>query len=271
MKYLFFDIECANCQGSQGKIFSFGYLVTDRDFNLLTPPTDILMNPDSHFEPYVLNKILSYPMEQIRSSPEFPEHYEKLKQLLEDPDTMVIGFAVRNDVGFLLDECFRYQLQPFSFRFYDIQQIIERQEINQEGRSLEKAYEAWCGEIPEIVHRSDADAELTMQVLAALCRYHSLYPDEMLTEKGIDTKMQFSAYVDCMFAPIRERLKNPDRFILKATPISRKYTQSLGADTAFPEPVPYIRNAWPAPKCTEEYFAQFKQWQKVFPGTCVAY
>jgi DNA polymerase III epsilon subunit-like protein len=121
-------------------------------------------------------------MEQIKSSPEFPEHYEKLKQLLEDPDTMVIGFAVRNDVGFLLDECFRYQLQPFSFRFYDIQQIIERQEINQEGRSLEKAYEAWCGEIPEIVHRSDADAELTMQVLAALCRYHSLYPDEMLTE-----------------------------------------------------------------------------------------
>lgn len=95
--------------------------------------------------------------------------------------------------------------------------------------------------------------------------------DEMLTEKGIDTKMQFSAYVDCMFAPIQERLKNPDRFILKATPISRKYTQSLGADTAFPEPVPYIRNAWSAPKCTEEYFAQFKQWQKVFPGTCVAY
>ena len=94
LKYLFFDIECANCQGSQGKIFSFGYLVTDRDFNFLVPPTDILMNPDSHFEPYVLNKILSYPMEQIKSSPEFPEHYERLKALLEDPDTMVVGFAV---------------------------------------------------------------------------------------------------------------------------------------------------------------------------------
>ncbi len=180
MKYLFFDIECANCQGSQGKIFSFGYLVTDRDFNILVPPTDILMNPDSHFEPYVLNKILSYPMEQIRSSPEFPEHYDRLKELLEDPDTMVIGFAVRNDVGFLLDECYRYRLDPFSFHFYDVQQIIEREDINKEGRSLEKAYEAWCGEMPEIVHRSDADAELTMQVLASLCRYHSLYPEELL-------------------------------------------------------------------------------------------
>jgi len=182
LKYLFFDIECANCQGSQGKIFSFGYLVTDRDFNILVPPTDILMNPDSHFEPYVLNKILSYPMDQIKNSPEFPEHYGKLKALLEDPDTMVVGFAVRNDVGFLLDECYRYQLDPLSFQFYDVQLILEHQDINKEGKSLEKAYEAWCGEMPQVVHRSDADAELTMQLLASLCRYHSLYPDELLTE-----------------------------------------------------------------------------------------
>jgi len=95
--------------------------------------------------------------------------------------------------------------------------------------------------------------------------------DELLTKEGIPTKMQMSGYVDCMFAPERERLKNPDRFVLKATPISRNYSQSLGADTVFPEPQPYIRNGWRDLKCTEEYFAQFKQWQAIFPGTCVAY
>ena len=33
MKYLFFDIECANCFGGKAKIYSFGYLVTDEQFN----------------------------------------------------------------------------------------------------------------------------------------------------------------------------------------------------------------------------------------------
>ena len=95
--------------------------------------------------------------------------------------------------------------------------------------------------------------------------------DAGLTAKGITAKVHLSAYVDCMFAPVRERLHNPDRFVLKYTPISRDYTRSITPQSEIPEPKPYIRNAWEVPENTEAYMAQFKQWQAMFPGTCIAY
>jgi len=93
--------------------------------------------------------------------------------------------------------------------------------------------------------------------------------DEMMTKKGLSTIVQLSAYVDNMFAPETERLNHPERFILKATPIARRYNRSVS--TELPEPKPYVRNAWERPTSSEAYFAQFREWQKVFPGTCVAY
>lgn len=95
--------------------------------------------------------------------------------------------------------------------------------------------------------------------------------DEKLTAKGLPTKVQFAAYVDCMFAPTQEKFNNPDRFQLQATPISRKYDASITKDTVFPEPAPYVRNNWERPRTVEEYFAHFKAWQKVFPGNSTAY
>ncbi|MBQ6874818.1 MAG: DUF4838 domain-containing protein [Lachnospiraceae bacterium] len=95
--------------------------------------------------------------------------------------------------------------------------------------------------------------------------------DEMLTRKKLDTKILFCAYVDCMFAPVRERLNNPDRFIMMYTPIARSYTSSITEETVIPEPKPFIYNGWEVPKNTEEYLAQFKEWQKVFPGSCMGY
>ena len=94
--------------------------------------------------------------------------------------------------------------------------------------------------------------------------------DEKLTAKGVDTKLQFSAYVDCMFPPVQERLNNPDRFLFKATPISRTYTQGLPKGEC-PPMQPYVRNRWNAPRSTAEYFAYFKGWQEVFPGDCACY
>ena len=34
-KYLFFDIECANCYNNCAKLFSLGYVVTDENFNII--------------------------------------------------------------------------------------------------------------------------------------------------------------------------------------------------------------------------------------------
>jgi hypothetical protein len=95
--------------------------------------------------------------------------------------------------------------------------------------------------------------------------------DQMLTEKGIDTKLFFGAYVDLLFAPSVERINNPDRFLFQYAPISRNYAESIKEDTEFPPVKPYIRNAWEVPTSTAEGVSYFKEWQKVFPCTNTAY
>lgn len=95
--------------------------------------------------------------------------------------------------------------------------------------------------------------------------------DEKLTAKGLPTKIQMVAYFDLMFAPSVKRLNNPDRFVLQATPISRKYTYSLSKDTPLPEVPEYERNNWTNIKSVEEYFAYLNKWRAVFPGNCTCY
>jgi len=81
--------------------------------------------------------------------------------------------------------------------------------------------------------------------------------DEELTRRGIKTKIGISTYVDMMFPPVREQFKNPDRFWLQFTPISRTYSSSIKEDTVLPEPLPYVRNAWKAPRGIDQCVALF--------------
>jgi len=95
--------------------------------------------------------------------------------------------------------------------------------------------------------------------------------DERLTAEGIDAGLSLSTYVDQQFAPSRERIKNPSRFMLTYPPISRTYAASLDENSVFPEVVPYERNAWKKPRSVEEGMAYFKKWQEIFPGDCYTY
>lgn len=172
MKYLFFDIECANCYNNCAKIFSLGYVVTDEDFNILHEKEDILINPRDRFDWYVAKKMMAYPRSIFGSKPPFPDFYPQFKEMFEDPDTMVIGYAVTNDVHFLHDDCRRYGLPALSYRFYDVQQIYARQPENNTAKNLEDSLLAWCGIEPENLHRSDEDAYNTMLILKAIASYH---------------------------------------------------------------------------------------------------
>ena len=89
--------------------------------------------------------------------------------------------------------------------------------------------------------------------------------DEKLTQRGVKTKLHISAYTDCMFPPVKEKLHNPDRFILKATPISRSYSSGIDKNTVYPPMQEYVRNKWTRPKNATEYYAQFRGWQALFP------
>ena len=173
MKYLFFDIECANCYNNCAKIFSLGYVVTDEDFNILHEKEDILINPRDRFDWYVAKKMMAYPRSIFADKPPFPDFYDRFKEMFEDPDTVVIGYAVTNDVHFLHDDCKRYGLPSLSYRFYDVQQIYARQPENNEAKNLEDSLLAWCGIEPENLHRSDEDAYDTMLILKAIAKYHT--------------------------------------------------------------------------------------------------
>ena len=95
--------------------------------------------------------------------------------------------------------------------------------------------------------------------------------DELLTQKGIATRILFAFYVDMIFAPETERFNNPDRFIFQYCPISRSYTASLTEDSIYPEPISYVRNKWEAPKSNEGLMALFKKWKAVYPGPCTVF
>lgn len=180
MKYLFFDIECANCYNNCAKIFSLGYCITDENFNILHDKEDVLINPRDRFDWYVAKKMMAYPRSIFADKPAFPEFYEFFKAMFEDPDTVVIGYAVTNDVHFLQDDCKRYDLTPFTYRFYDVQQIYARQPENNTAKNLEDSLLSWCGIEPENLHRSDEDAYNTMLILKAIAAYHGKNLPELL-------------------------------------------------------------------------------------------
>ena len=64
MKYVFFDIECANYIDDVFTICTFGYTITDSEFNIIKQE-DILINPCSPFNKIVLRKIIHYQEEDF--------------------------------------------------------------------------------------------------------------------------------------------------------------------------------------------------------------
>lgn len=194
MKYLFFDIECANCYQNCAKIFSLGYVVTDENFNILHDKEDVLINPRDRFDWYVAKKMMAYPREIFKDMPPFPDFYDRFREMFEDEDTMAVGYAVTNDVHFLHDDCKRYGLAPYTYKFYDVQQLYARQPVNNTAKNLEDSLLSWCNIEPENLHRSDEDAYNTMLIMKAIAEYHGtnipglmeMFPDcAGSTENGV--------------------------------------------------------------------------------------
>ena len=181
MRYLFYDVECSNCFNGEGKICSFGYVITDEQFNLLKKE-DIVMNPASRF--YLRRKEgrpeieLAYSEEYFRSQPKFDKFYDKIRDMLEDPDQIVMGHSILNDVKHLAYQCKRYKLPCINYRFGDSQLVYKK--LVQNGAGGQVGLARICEEFgidPEHLHRSDDDAWATMEFMRIICeqRHVSLY------------------------------------------------------------------------------------------------
>ncbi|MBQ7346811.1 MAG: 3'-5' exonuclease [Clostridia bacterium] len=178
MKMLFFDMEFADGR-VPGSIYSFGYLMTDENFEVICPQTDILINPDSTWNEYVETHILAYPKEEVEAAPKFPELYDTLGELFARAD-IAVGFAVNNDTRALKKDCERYGLAPFRFRTLDMEKLCRKMEEHKQAHGLGGYVQAWCGEEPDNRHRSDGDAYATMLLLRAICQAKHATPEMMV-------------------------------------------------------------------------------------------
>jgi len=187
MKYLFFDIEGACPKLST--IATFGYVLADESFNVLARE-DILMNPASKYDWYVLKNLLSYTKAELAKHPKFDAHYSKLRALLEDGETVVCGYSIVNDLKYLNSECKRYSLPPLHFSFLDVQTLADRYFESKNQIGIERAYAMLEINDEILLHRSDEDALAAMKVAKKLCEKTGLTLPE-LTEKYICTGKNF--------------------------------------------------------------------------------
>lgn len=188
MNYLFFDIECANCDGGNGKICSFGYVLTDESFNVIAKQ-DMVINPKAKFKLRGRGKdyiTLAYSKETFNNALDFSEYYDDIARLLTAEDTLVFGYAPENDAGFLRSEFERYQKPCVAFVFYDVQRIF-RDTMAEQGAnlcSLSVACES-VGIASEVAnHKSCDDAYATMLVLKAVCASKSVLPTDFAGEES---------------------------------------------------------------------------------------
>ncbi len=168
MKYLAFDIEAANGY-LPSSICSVGVVIADENFHVLHKE-NIWINPKCK---YNLNGTrpnvgidLHLDSEQIKRSPDFKATYPRLKALLTDPQTIVIGHAVDSDVHMLNEACKRYRLPSIDFTYYCTQLLFRMFKGEKNVRGLDKIAAEIGVQFEQ--HRSDEDAWVSLRTLQYL-------------------------------------------------------------------------------------------------------
>lgn len=178
--YLYFDIESANCYGGEGHICSFGYVICDSNFNILEMD-DIVMNPRAEFDPGLFGENsrcrLAYTEEEFLSQPDFEHYYERIKNLLTEPGRKNVGFAVENDVGFIVCACHHFKLPQIGFHAYDTHVIADT--VNGAHKGLSGWLDFYKVNTDGLcAHKSSDDAKMTMLLTQKICQQLKLRPAE---------------------------------------------------------------------------------------------
>lgn len=95
--------------------------------------------------------------------------------------------------------------------------------------------------------------------------------DEKLEKARLNTRIVFISYVDTTWAPLEEKIKNPNRFTLLFAPIFRSYAMSL--PKCRPKAVlnPYVRNKNIFPDTLSASLDYLDEWKKTWKGANIAF
>lgn len=95
--------------------------------------------------------------------------------------------------------------------------------------------------------------------------------DRRLTAEKLDAKLVFLLYQELLWPPVKEKLKNPKRFVLMFAPISRTFEESYSLENISEKIPEYMRNRVVLPSSLGENLAYLKGWQEVFQGDSFVY
>lgn len=170
MKFLFFDIECANTTSNVCKMCSFGYVITDENFSI-TEKNDILMDPQNPFDYYFFkpgSKItLAYNPSEYKKQPPFDHKYEEILNVFNRVD-VILGFDINIDIKYLKDSCTRYNLAIPELKGFDVREILKKHEITGKLHQIAERY--LPPDSNTVQHKSDDDAMLTARLLEYICK-----------------------------------------------------------------------------------------------------
>ena len=92
--------------------------------------------------------------------------------------------------------------------------------------------------------------------------------DRKLTARRLATRIVFLAYVDLLWAPVRARIQNPDRFILMFAPITRSYAEPFASAGRHVKErlAPFRVNRLTFPVTPAGNVRLFRGWRRAFRG-----
>ncbi|MDD4290978.1 MAG: hypothetical protein PHX51_01870 [Clostridia bacterium] len=185
MKYLAFDIEAANGYKSYS-VCSIGIVTADEDFNILSK-RNVLINPKTEYNLNGTRKNISIDLhldeEVLKQSPIFPDIYEEIKALLEDPEYVVMGHAVESDVHMLNAACIHYRLPSINYKYVCTQLMYKLYKNEREIKALNKIADDLHIEFNH--HASDEDALMSLLTLKYLLSQTGLTLGEFIEQYKI--------------------------------------------------------------------------------------
>lgn len=90
--------------------------------------------------------------------------------------------------------------------------------------------------------------------------------DEEFARQGIDTKIVFILYVDTLWAPLHEKIKNPDRFYLMTAIGGRNFSKPYDPTPYEGETPPYIKNDYKVEQSFPLRMRFMDDWKPFFNG-----